>query len=490
MRLLNKKHLLMGMALASSLMALSAQAAPNAVTIWEEAVLAAIRTTRPGPPMTARAIAIVNTCMYDAWAVYDKKAAGTMLGNSLRRPVLERTDANKTQAISYAAYRAAVDLFPAVKASFDAVLTAQGFNPSNTSMDVATPAGVGNKTCQALLDYRHHDGANQLGDLAPGAYKDYTGYVAANTPTQINDPNHWQPLIVGGAVQPFLGAQWFKVVPFALTSTDQYVPANAKPAMYGSQKYIDQAKEVIAYQASLTDYQKSVAEYWADGPNSEFPPGHWMLFGLKVSARDNHTIDQDAKMFFALGNAMHDAAITAWTAKRKFDYVRPITAIHYLFANETIKGWGGPGMGTVSMLGSQWQTYQASNFNTPPFPEWFSGHSAFSAAGAAVLRNFTKSDVLGVSDIVHAGSSRVEPGLVPAADIQFSWATFTDAADDAGISRRYGGIHFIQGDLEARVAGRKVGNLVWRKANEYFRGVEHPVCELEIEANTQLDMAE
>jgi hypothetical protein len=490
MRLLNKKQLFLGITLASSVLAASAHAAPNAVTVWEEAILDAIRTTRPGPPMTARAIAMVNTCMYDAWAPYDKKAAGTVLGNSLRRPVLERTDANKTQAISYAAYRAAVDLFPTRKAAFDAVLTSQGFDPANTSTDVATPAGVGNTTCQALLDFRHHDGANQLGDLAPGAYKDYTGYAAVNTPTQINDPNHWQPLVVGGAVQPFLGAQWFKVTPFALTSTDQYVPASAKPAMYGSQKYIDQAKEVIAYQASLTDYQKSMAEYWADGPNSEFPPGHWMLFGLKVSARDNHSIDQDAKMFFALGNAMHDAAITAWTAKRKFDYVRPITAIHYLFANETIQGWGGPGQGTVSMLGSQWQTYQASNFNTPPFPEWFSGHSTFSAAGAAVLRNFTKSDVLGVSDVVRAGSSRVEPGLVPAADIHFSWATFTDAADDAGISRRYGGIHFIQGDLDGRAAGKKVGNLVWRKASEYFRGVDNPVCNLELEASTQLDLAE
>ena len=113
MRLLNKKHLLTSVAMLGSIMAASAQAAPNAVTVWEEALLAAIRATRPGPPMTARAIAIVNTCMYDAWAPYDKKAAGTMLGNSLRRPVLDRTEANKTQAISYAAYRAAVDLFPA-----------------------------------------------------------------------------------------------------------------------------------------------------------------------------------------------------------------------------------------------------------------------------------------------------------------------------------------------------------------------------------------
>jgi hypothetical protein len=486
MRAFSKNPILAGLALASSAWAFSAQAAPSAVIVWEEEVLAAVRATLPAPARTARSIAIVNTCMYDAWAAYDKKAAGTRFGNSLRRPVMERTESNKIQAISYAAYRAAVDQFPTRKPQFDALLTSQGFDPTNTSMDVATPAGLANKACKAVLDFRHHDGANQLGDLAPGAYKDYTGYVSVNTPTQINDPNRWQPLIVNGAVQPFLGAQWFKVIPFAMTRTDQFVPANIKPAMYGSQKYIDQAKEVIAYSANLTDHQKVIAEYWADGPNSEFPPGHWMLFGIKVSARDNHTIDQDAKLFFALGNAMHDAAITAWTAKRKYDYVRPITAIHYLFANETIQAWGGPGMGTVSMLGSQWQTYQASNFNTPPFTEWFSGHSTFSAAGAAILRNFTKSDVLGVSDWVRAGSSRVEPGLVPAADIQLSWPTFTDAANEAGISRRYGGIHFIQGDLDGRVAGKKVGSLVWRKANEYFRGVENPVCDI----TSELDMAE
>lgn len=470
MKLNIKPYVLAGMLLGSPFLGDAAFAnAPNVVVQWDQAALQAIRVTRPGPPMTARALAILNTCMYDAWAAYDTKAVGTMLDDDLRRPAVEHTDANKEKAISFAAYRALVDLFPSRKADFDLAMQEKGFDPLDVSLDTKKPSGIGNVACNAVLQMRHHDGSNQLGDLAPGAYADYTGYQSVNTPTQIVDPNHWQPLIVGGNKQPFLGAQWFKVKPFALKKADQFRPAEG-PAPYGTKEYVEQAKIVMSYQVGLTDAQKSIAEHWADGPNSEFPPGHWILIGIEVSERDNHSIDDDAKMLFAIANAMHDAAIVAWEAKRATDYVRPITAIHYLFANEMIEGWGGPGQGNVKMLGSQWQTYQASNFNTPPFPEYFSGHSCFSAAGAAVLQAFTKSDVYGGTFVVPAGSSRVEPGLVPAHDLTLSWATFTDAANEAGISRRYGGIHFPQGDLDARIAGKKVGELVWKKATRYFSG--------------------
>jgi hypothetical protein len=106
---------------------------------------------------------------------------------------------------------------------------------------------------------------------------------------------------------------------------------------------------------------------------------------------------------------------------------------------------------------------------TPPFPEFFSGHSVFSAAGAEVLRRFTGSDVFGDSFTPAADMSRVEPGQVPAADVTLSWATFSDAADEAGLSRRYGGIHFVEGDLRGREIGRRVGRQAWNKAKAYFR---------------------
>jgi hypothetical protein len=107
---------------------------------------------------------------------------------------------------------------------------------------------------------------------------------------------------------------------------------------------------------------------------------------------------------------------------------------------------------------------------TPPFPEYISGHSTFSAAGAEILKSFTGSDQFGASFTQPAGTSRVEPGLVPKNDVALKWETFTQAADEAGISRRYGGIHFENGDLNGRAAGRLVGAQAWRKAQTYFDG--------------------
>src|SRR5579864_3580715 len=111
--------------------------ADSVVTQWDNALLQAIRDTSPGPPMVARAIAMAHTCMYDAWAAYDRKAVGTRLGGSIRRPPAERTLVHKNRAISYAAYRALVDLFPqpAEVANFNALMTSLGYNPADTSTD-------------------------------------------------------------------------------------------------------------------------------------------------------------------------------------------------------------------------------------------------------------------------------------------------------------------------------------------------------------------
>ena len=149
----------------------------NVVLQWNAVALQAIRDTAPAPPVAARALAITHTAMFDAWAAYDRKAVGTRLGGSLRRPAAERTTANKSQAVSFGAYRALVDLFPSRAVDFGALMATLGYDPANSSTDVSTPAGIGNTTAAAVLEYRHADGSNQLGDLAPGAYADWTGYV-------------------------------------------------------------------------------------------------------------------------------------------------------------------------------------------------------------------------------------------------------------------------------------------------------------------------
>lgn len=452
-----------------SLNDISVQQQQTVVGQWNATLLQAIRNVSPGPTVSARQIAIVHTAMFDAWAAYDSTAVGTRLGGTLRRPANERTDANKTAAVSFAAYRALMDLMPTQKALYDAVMTSLSLDPTNTALD-STPAGIGNQAAQAVIAYRHNDGSNQLGNLGgSGPYADYTGYAPVNTVSTINDPNHWQPLQFStGATPGFLTPQWGQVKTFAITNIPALRPP--APAQAGSAKYLEQAQEIVDLTANLTDKQKMIAEYWANGPKSELPPGHWCLFAEYVSERDRHNLDQDVKMFFILGNALLDASICCWDAKRTYDYVRPITAIHYLFKDQTIKGWGGPGFDTVDVLGQNWIPYQPGNFITPPFAEYTSGHSTFSAAGAEVLKRFTGSDSFGSYVQFLPGSSMHDPGRSPKQLVELSWSTFSEAADEAGMSRRYGGIHFKDGDERARQMGRVIGATNYDKAMTYIDG--------------------
>lgn len=457
---------------------LSAVAAPVLATDtlavqWNDVLLQSVRLSKLGPPMVARAIGIVHTCGFDAWAAYDGVAVGTRLGSSLRRPSLERTQANKQTAFSYGEYRCLLDLFPGQAAYIRSQMAALGYDPDNLSADTTTAAGVGNVASAAVIAFRHHDGANQLGDLHAPAYSDYTGYVPVNDPDHINDPNRWQPIRfsdgLGGFVTPgYIGAQWGKVVPFALDSASQFRPG--LPARWPEGGYVAQAEHVLQLNAHLDDRQKMIAEYWADGPHSELPPGHWTLFAEFVSRRDGHTFDQDVELFFEVGNAVFDAGIAVWESKRFYDCERPITAIRFLKAGKKVLATV-PFQGKQVIRGEDWLPYQPATFITPPFPEYVSGHSAFSSAGAEILKRFTGSDVLGASVTLPAGTSRVEPGFTPQADVVLSWSTFSEAADEAGISRRYGGIHFEDGDLRARLLGRQVAGVVWAKARAYIEGV-------------------
>jgi len=452
---------------------LSPAANDSVVLLWDEAVLQGIRDTRPGPTVAARALAVAHTAMFDAWAAYDARAVPTRPLRGWRRPAGEATDANKAKAVSFAAYRSVRDLFPSEAPALDTRMAQLGYDIADVSTDPATPAGIGNIAAATVLALRHQDGSNQLGDLNAGAYSDYTGYVPVNPPTAVLDPNRWQPQLVVNAqgqivAQTYTTPQWGLVLPFALSSGSEHRPG--PPALWPDPAYRAQADELIDISANLTDFQKVSAEYFADGPSSEFPPGHWALFAQFVSRRDGHALDDDVKLFFALGNALLDASICAWDAKRAYDSVRPITAIRFLYVGQLIRSWAGPFLGTQTILGEKWRPYQLGTVVTPPFPEFFSGHSIFSAAGAEILKRFTGSDAFQYSVVIARGSSSAEPGRVPAADLTLSWATFSEAADAAGMSRRYGGIHFGQGDLTGRALGRVVGAQAWAKAQAHFNG--------------------
>jgi hypothetical protein len=440
----------------------------NVVLRWDEQTLAAFRALKTGPTVNARALAVVHTAMYDAWAAYDPKAVGTRLGGSLRRPAEERTVAHKSMAMSYAAYRALLNLFPARASDFTGLMTAMGYDPNDTTTDPASPAGVGNRAAAAVLEFRAGDGSNQA-----GGYADTSGYVPVNTPDQVNDPFHWQPLRhpngSGGTVeQKFLTPHWRNVTPFALTSPDQFLPPG--PTQRTLLLLDEEVTDTLLQSALLTDLQKVRAEYWADGPTSETPPGHWCLFAQAVSRARGHSLDQDAKLFFALANAELDASITAWNAKRRWDYVRPITAVRERRRGQLVLAWAGPNKGTRLIRGETWHPYQAATFPSPPFPEYVSGHSTFSGAGARVLQRFTGSDLFGARVTIRRGSSFIEPGRTPLLPQVLIWPTFSSAMAEAGMSRRQGGIHFPDADLHGRALGASVGQNAWQKAQTYFDG--------------------
>ena len=497
---------------------------PTVSVLWDRAVQDAVEATGPGPTIASRAYAMLHTAMYDAWSAYDETAVSTTVGDTLQRPAAENTEANKIEAMSFAAFHVLDDLFSDQTDLFEDVMDQLGFDSSNTSTDTSTAAGLGNRMASELLMVRHEDGSNQLGDSPSGtdgvAYSDTTGYVASNP---VGDPTHidvWTPEYVPvdalpgteDRIQEFLTPHWGTVEPFALNSSDEFLPAAPQPfllvdgtvdldaktitlsddtvlnidkSLVGSvinPEFISQAEHVVDVSASLTDEQKLIAEFWEDGGGTSFPPGTFMTFGEFVSARDNNSIDDDAKLFLALGNAVFDAGIATWESKVVYDYTRPVRAIRELgelgligefdadLGGYAIEAWT-PENGTQTILATDFLTYQTPGSDvSPPFAEYTSGHSAFSAAGAEILELFTGSDAFNASVTFETGESRFEPGTTPSSSVTLSWDTFSAAADEAGLSRIYGGIHFTEGDVNGRTLGEQVGQSVWAQAQSYING--------------------
>jgi Vanadium chloroperoxidase N-terminal domain len=465
----------------------------SVVLVWNQQVLDSIVATKTGPTIAARALAMVHTAIYDAWAASDPVAVDTRqrlrANPELRQPTAERTLDNKSRAVSFAAYAALVDLFPARQDSYAQQMADLGYAVDGS--DISTAAMVGATAARAVLDYRHRDGANQLGDLNNGGapYSDYTGYQPVNTWDQVKDPDRWQPLCTPtpppgatectGRIQTYLTPFWAKVTPFALTSPGQfrapgaytYLGPDGKP----SGKYVDQIDKMTQYSKQLDDFRKTTAEYWEDGPGSVTPPGHWNQFAQWVARRDTNTLDEDAKLFFALNNALLDASISAWDGKGTWDSIRPISAVRWLQRGKIIQAWGGPYKGPSYIKGEDWIPYRPPNDPAPPFAEYASGHSTFSGAAAEVLTGFTGRGNFELRVTIPAGSSKVEPRTetypgVPAKPITLSWTNFRYAAEQAGLSRQYGGVHFEHGDKDAREAGSRVGKNAWAKALTYFNG--------------------
>ncbi|MBX2854039.1 MAG: vanadium-dependent haloperoxidase [Rhodobacteraceae bacterium] len=487
------------------------------VAEWSELTLTAIREGSAKPTPTAYQLYVAHTAMYDAWAAYDADAFGHY--TKIFRPASESTEANKAEAISYAAYNTLSKLFPDQSETFAAYMDELGYDTTVDTTDTGSAAGVGNAAADGVFAARSGDGS----DFENG-FADITGYTPVNSPDpdadnapggEDFDPNRWQPLRVpNGTVvdengnpvatddpasykdQVVLTPNWSSVTPFALPSGDAVRP-DAPPQLgdfdvyvdalgavtTGDQAYRDQFTAVLETSAELTVEQKVIAEFWADGPRTESPPGHWNQFAQDLSKREGYGVDDDVKLFFALNSAIFDASIATWEAKNHYDYIRPQSAIRDLYFDQEVEAWAGPNLGTQTILGQEWQPYQNTTFVTPPFQEFTSGHSAFSTAAAVVLAKYIGSDQfydgVSVGNYDLNGDGELDLlGEFIAPELSFEdydgppvvlqWDTLGDAADEAGVSRIYGGIHIQDGDLRGRAIGDEVAELSFDKAETLF----------------------
>jgi len=468
---------------------------PTAAYRWLEVLLEAsgrdADRNSPRPTILSRTMAIVLTSMYDAWAAYDDVAVGTRLGGKLRRPAGERTQANKEKAIAYAAYRSLAFVYPQDGDWLRDRFQKLGFDPGDESTDVTKPQGIGNTAAAAVIEYRRHDGANQLGDERAGngkPYADTTGYAPVNSPDRVVDPLHWMPIPFsdghGSTVSPgFLTPQWGRVTPFLLERSDQFRPP--APPQWGSDALKRDIEEVVRVNAELTLEEKAVVEFMREGPHSTGQSGHWLQFAQDVSRRDHHTLDQDVKLFFAVSNTVADAFIACWEAKRHYDTSRPYWWARTYYKEKQISGWAGPGKGVIKMAGEQWRPYSPDVFLTPPFPGYTSGHATASGAGSRILEYFTGSDRYGAVAIQQVGymtepdfttaqmqalDGRAAADVTESKEVRLALPTFTATAEMAAISRMWGGYHIRTDNEEGLILGRRIAAYCWPKIRAYFDG--------------------
>jgi hypothetical protein len=628
MHLFFRSHFIRFASVICLLLAISANgnlhaAASNSIArVWNERALAAIRQDTPHPPAQARNLFSFSVCIYDAWAAYDSNAVGYVYRGKHTAANIESARSN---AISYAVYRIMKERHfysktaAATLAADDALMTSLGYNINDQSRDTSTATGVGNSVFDAVSAWFINDGARQTNGTQSAPYPDYPvaqgGYVYTNryplatdrpgitdggyidgqgNPGTVLDVNHWQRLLIvnavdqngfpAGSLQPYLGAQWLGVRPFALARTDTTKPwIDLDPPPFlngvGDAAFRTNVVEVIRRSSELTpddgvtlnispaafgnstlgsndgsghplnpytglpytnnvvkrgDFVRVLAEFWADGPSSETPPGHWNVLANNVADHPSTVkriggtgpvvsdLEWDVKTYFVLNAAVHDAGCAAWATKRYFDAWRPMTAIRYMggkgqSSNSGLPSYHTNGLPLVTnfielvtassissgrhagltagkiailawpgqppnpattyqgvrwMHADTWVPYQRTNFVTPAFPGYISGHSTFSRSAAEVLTALTGTNFFPGGMATYTAPSNTALGFEkgPSQTIQLQWATYYDAADQAGLSRIWGGIHPPVDDLAGRRAGSLCGQGAWALAKRYWDG--------------------
>jgi hypothetical protein len=427
--------------------------------------------------LVLRITTLLTNAWFDAIAPYHPTAIG-VYSNIQRQPAEETTTKNKNIALLYSSYHILNSLFPQYSNDWRNMLTSVGLDPNDTTLDTSSPVGIGNVAGKAIVQVREHDGMNQLGDeggktynLQP--YSDYTGYQPVNTPYELKDPSRWQPATVTTnngifKTQQFVTPQMGKTLPYSYKNPNQFhvpAPKNSNPKGKGLTAYKQQADEVLAASANLTDEQKMKAELFDDKLRS------LGFSGLFAAQSNKLTLDEFVQYDFLVNVAAFDTAIAVWNEKYEYDSVRPFSAIKYLYGDSKVTAWGGPGKGTVTDIpASEWRSY----LNTADHPEYPSGSACFCAAHAEASRLFLGTDELNWTVEVEAGSSRVEPGVTPAKQLALQWETWTDFEKDCGLSRLWGGVHFNASIVEGQKFAKPIAKGAYEFVTAHINGKVKP----------------
>jgi hypothetical protein len=391
---------------------LSEGASPaDVVLYWNEAALNAIKTERTPPPLAARNLAILHTAIYDAVNALDGRH------RPYRFTIRPEGAVSPEAAAAVAAHRVLLELYPRMVEACDSALDA---TLENIPDGPAKEGGVaqGQRVAEQILSWRAEDGSNRESGFTPGT-----------------TPGSWRPTPPG--FRQALLPHWRYVTPFAIPGTRDFLPVI--PPALNSAAYTEAWREVrdLGRRDSniRTPEQTTIAHFWNDDRGSVTPPGHWNRIAQAVSRQQGLSLADNARLFALLNISLADAGIVCWEGKFGYNYWRPITAIH----DADLDG----NAGTVP--DRTWQ----SLLTTPPFPSYASGHSTFSGAAATALARFFGTDAI-----------RFSIGSEGTPDVIRTYAGFWAAAQEAGRSRIYGGIHYEFDNQEGLRTGRAVAEYI------------------------------
>jgi hypothetical protein len=385
----------------------------DVVTDWNDALRYAARVSSMNPPLFARNTAMTHLAIYDA--------ANALSGNFRAYSTLEKApvSAPAEPAMAAAAYTITSAIFtnPSARTNFEAVY-AKSLQSTPESPEKSRAVEFGRSIGEWYLQLRANDHAT---NVVP-----YTAQAV---------PGVWRPTLPANAAALLPG--WGSVTPFALVEAADAVPH--RPPTLNSSAYALELNLTKAYGASnsvvRTAEQTEIALFWADGAGTETPPGHWNHIAADLSRAKGLSVLENARLFALLNVALADAGMACWAAKYKYNFWRPITAIREADTDNNADTEADPNW--VPLL------------STPPFPECTSGHSTFSRSAATVLASYFGSD-----DIAFTTGSDALP------NVKRSFTSFSQAADEAGISRVYGGIHFQTANIAGQACGLSVANHV------------------------------